>query len=75
LNEGVGLPHARIDELDAPKIVLGLTRAGVLDAPIDAPVEVASCCSVEIPLRIRRQHQVQGNCTQVKFAVLVGTLA
>jgi len=40
LNEGVALPHARIDELEAPQIVLGLTHAGVLDAPTDVPIDV-----------------------------------
>jgi len=40
LNEGVALPHARIDELEAPHVALGLTHAGVLDAPTDAPIDV-----------------------------------
>jgi len=40
LNEGIALPHARIEELDKPQTALGLTRAGVLDAPTDSPIEV-----------------------------------
>ena len=40
LNEGVALPHARLDELKEPQVALGLTHAGVLDAPSDKPVEV-----------------------------------
>jgi len=40
LNEGVALPHARFDELMTPQVALGLTHAGVLDAPTDKPVEV-----------------------------------
>ena len=40
LNEGVALPHARLDQLKEPQVALGLTHAGVLDAPTDKPVEV-----------------------------------
>ena len=40
LNEGVALPHARLDELISPQVALGLTHAGVLDAPTDKPIEV-----------------------------------
>jgi two-component system sensor histidine kinase KdpD len=39
LNEGVALPHARVDQLTAPKVALGLTHAGVLDAGTDVPIE------------------------------------
>jgi two-component system sensor histidine kinase KdpD len=39
LNEGVALPHARMDELTAPKVALGLTHGGVLDAGTDTPIE------------------------------------
>jgi two-component system, OmpR family, sensor histidine kinase KdpD len=39
LNEGVALPHARMDELKEPQVALGLTHAGVLDAPTEKPVE------------------------------------
>jgi two-component system sensor histidine kinase KdpD len=39
LNEGVALPHARLEELKEPQIALGLTHAGVLDAPTEKPVE------------------------------------
>ncbi|MDB5324007.1 MAG: universal stress family proteinosmosensitive channel His kinase [Phycisphaerales bacterium] len=40
LNEGVALPHARLDRLTAPRLAIGLTHAGVLDAPTEMPVEV-----------------------------------
>ncbi|HEY7119776.1 MAG TPA: PTS sugar transporter subunit IIA, partial [Tepidisphaeraceae bacterium] len=40
LNEGVALPHARIQGLAAPQVALGITRAGVLDTPTDNPIEV-----------------------------------
>lgn len=40
LNEGVALPHARLEQLSTPRIAMGLTHAGVLDAPTDKPVEV-----------------------------------
>jgi two-component system, OmpR family, sensor histidine kinase KdpD len=40
LNEGVALPHARIKGLAAPQVALGITQAGVLDAPTDNPIEV-----------------------------------
>jgi two-component system sensor histidine kinase KdpD len=40
LNEGVALPHARIDELTSPQLALGLTHAGVLDGGTDKPIEV-----------------------------------
>jgi two-component system sensor histidine kinase KdpD len=39
LNEGVALPHARVDGLTGPKIALGLTHGGVLDAGTDKPIE------------------------------------
>ena len=39
LNEGVALPHARIEGLASPEVALGLTHAGVLDAPTDRPIE------------------------------------
>jgi two-component system sensor histidine kinase KdpD len=40
LNEGVALPHARLDELQEPRIAIGLTNSGVLDAPTTSPIEV-----------------------------------
>jgi two-component system sensor histidine kinase KdpD len=40
LNEGVALPHARIDGLADVQIALGITQAGVLDAPTAKPIEV-----------------------------------
>ena len=40
LNEGIALPHARIDALEHPEIVLGLTHDGVLDSPTEKPIEV-----------------------------------
>lgn len=39
LNEGVALPHARVDDLTAPKISLGLTHGGLLDGGTDKPIE------------------------------------
>ena len=39
LNEGVALPHARIDGMTSPQIALGITRAGVLDAPAGKPID------------------------------------
>jgi mannitol/fructose-specific phosphotransferase system IIA component (Ntr-type) len=40
LNEGVALPHARLPGLTTPRVAVGLTHAGVLDAPTERPVEV-----------------------------------
>jgi two-component system, OmpR family, sensor histidine kinase KdpD len=40
LNEGVALPHARMEELMSPQVALGLTHGGVMDVPTDKPVEV-----------------------------------
>ena len=40
LAEGVALPHARIEGLEAPIAALGITRAGVLDDPMGATTEV-----------------------------------
>jgi two-component system, OmpR family, sensor histidine kinase KdpD len=40
LNEGVALPHARLKGLTAPQVALGVTHAGVLDAPTARPIEV-----------------------------------
>jgi mannitol/fructose-specific phosphotransferase system IIA component (Ntr-type) len=40
LNEGVALPHARVDGLTEPQIAIGLTHEGVLDAPTEKPIEV-----------------------------------
>jgi two-component system sensor histidine kinase KdpD len=40
LNEGVALPHARIDGLANPEVAIGLTHGGILDAPTDRPIEV-----------------------------------
>ena len=40
LNEGVALPHARIDSLNRLEVVLGLTHNGVLDSPTEKPIEV-----------------------------------
>ncbi len=39
LNEGVALPHARVDDLTTPRVALGLTHGGVLDAGTDKPIE------------------------------------
>src|SRR5262249_29941496 len=40
LNEGVALPHCRLPGLPAPQVALAVTKAGVLDAPTDHPIEV-----------------------------------
>ncbi len=40
LNEGVALPHARIEGLSSPQLALAVTREGVLDVPTEIPVEV-----------------------------------
>ena len=40
LNEGVALPHARVERLDQPQIAVGLTHGGVMDSPAEAPIEV-----------------------------------
>ena len=39
LNEGIALPHARIDGLESPEVALGLTHGGVLDVPTERPIE------------------------------------
>jgi two-component system sensor histidine kinase KdpD len=39
LNEGIALPHARIEGLDKPEVALGLTHAGLLDVPTERPIE------------------------------------
>jgi len=38
LNEGIALPHARLDELASPQVALGLTRAGLLDVVTEQPI-------------------------------------
>ncbi|HZZ42433.1 MAG TPA: PTS sugar transporter subunit IIA [Tepidisphaeraceae bacterium] len=40
LNEGIALPHARIDDLATPQIAVGVTHGGVLDSPAEKPIEV-----------------------------------
>ncbi len=39
LNEGVALPHARVEGVSSPQVALGLTHGGVLDAGTDKPIE------------------------------------
>jgi len=39
LNEGVALPHARIDGLSEPQVAIGLTHGGIMDAPTEKPIE------------------------------------
>jgi two-component system sensor histidine kinase KdpD len=39
LNEGIALPHARLEGLEKPQIALGLTRAGLLDVATQRPIE------------------------------------
>ena len=41
LNEGIALPHARLDKLDSPQVALGLTRAGLLDVVTEQPISAA----------------------------------
>jgi len=41
LNEGIALPHARLDKLESPQVALGLTRAGLLDVVTDPPISAA----------------------------------
>ncbi len=40
LNEGIALPHARIDGLEAPLVALGLCQGGVVDAQAAGSIEV-----------------------------------
>ena len=40
LNEGIALPHARLDGLSTPLVALGLCRGGILDAFTETPIEV-----------------------------------
>lgn len=40
LNEGVALPHAKIENLEKPLVALGLSRGGVLDSYTENPIEV-----------------------------------
>jgi two-component system sensor histidine kinase KdpD len=39
LNEGVALPHARIEKLRHPVVAIGLTRKGVSDVSTQKPIE------------------------------------
>jgi two-component system sensor histidine kinase KdpD len=38
-NEGVAFPHARVDNLDAPIVAMGVTRQGVEDVSTGRPVD------------------------------------
>jgi two-component system sensor histidine kinase KdpD len=40
LNEGVALPHARIEGLEAPMVALGVCHEGIMDAHTENPIEV-----------------------------------
>jgi two-component system sensor histidine kinase KdpD len=40
LNEGVALPHARIEGLSEPQVALGVAHGGVLDSTTEKPIEV-----------------------------------
>ncbi|HTW95295.1 MAG TPA: PTS sugar transporter subunit IIA [Tepidisphaeraceae bacterium] len=67
LNEGVALPHARVDDLDKPRIALGITRNGVLDAPTEKPIEIvfmlvtpASGPSAHLQLLAKASRLLQG---------------
>lgn len=66
LNEGVALPHARIEGLAAPQIALGITHAGVLDAPTEIPIETiflllspASAASIHLQLLSKAGRALQ----------------
>ncbi len=39
LNEGVALPHARLEGIAKPQIALGLTHGGILDVATKRPIE------------------------------------
>jgi two-component system, OmpR family, sensor histidine kinase KdpD len=41
LNEGIALPHARLEGLDSPQVALGLTHAGLLDVVTEQPISAA----------------------------------
>jgi two-component system, OmpR family, sensor histidine kinase KdpD len=66
LNEGVALPHARLEGLDGPEMALGLTHGGVLDAETERPVEVvfmflspASGANVHLQLLAKAARMLQ----------------
>ncbi len=40
LNEGVALPHGRVEGLSEPQVALAVTHAGVLDGGTDKPIEL-----------------------------------
>ena len=40
LNEGIALPHARLESLAAAEVAIGLTHGGILDAPTKRPIEI-----------------------------------
>ncbi len=52
LNEGIALPHARLEGLQAPQVALGLTRAGLLDVNTERPSRPCSSCSRRWPARM-----------------------
>ncbi len=64
LNEGVALPHARIDGLDRPRACMALTHEGVLDAQTEHPVEVVFMLTTP----------VSGPNTHLKLLAKVGRL-
>jgi len=39
-NEGVAFPHARIHDLTAPAVAVGLTKRGIEDVTTDKPIEI-----------------------------------
>lgn len=39
MNEGVALPHARLEYLTEPRVALGLTRMGISDVATQEPIE------------------------------------
>jgi two-component system sensor histidine kinase KdpD len=40
MNEGVAFPHARLDQLEASVVALGLTRWGIADVETEKPIEL-----------------------------------
>jgi len=40
LNEGIALPHARVDGIATAEMAIALTQGGVSDVPTDRPIEV-----------------------------------
>jgi len=64
LNEGIALPHARLDGLTKPEIALAVTRGGISDVPTDHPIEVVFLLLT--PTENAREHlQILGAAARV----------